>query len=490
MTLRRAPALLVWAACAGALVGRAPRQIDWDLGWQRLLGERVLDGGGLPAHIGAETFTAPGAAWTPQEWLFSTAYALAHRANADSLFGFAIGAFAALALAVAARTVAVRGGGAVAQCSAMAAATLAMFGGLAVRAQTVAWLPFALVMHALAKRKPWWAVPATVAWCNVHASGVLAPALVGVWAAGRTLDVRRLDREICGAWLATLACAFATLATPLGVRLPQYAWMLSTSPIRADIGEWLSALAYPMVQFWFVAVPLVAALIAGCAFRRVPWSDRFLAAVLFGMAVMAVRNIPQLTLAVAPMCTALLARRNARSPFAAARELRSGLDALAKRIPAPVATFAIRGGVPAGAAVAALAIAAFAAALHAAAGGAFGPVGVPAYPSGALARLDDAPGSHRVLCADFGWCSGVLADRRVRVFLDGRCDPYPPSVWRDYETVVGVRPGWRSVLARRGVDAIVVERGKKLARALRADPRWRVTYDDGTFELVRARRAG
>ncbi len=194
MKLRPSIGLVVWAACAGALVGRAPRQIDWDLWWQRILGDAVLSGHGLPNRLGAETFTAPGAAWTPQEWLFSTLYALAHRAGADALFGFAVGAVAALALAVVARTVAVRGGGALAQCCALPAVTLAMFGGLAVRAQTVAWLPFALVVHALAKRKPWLAVPATVLWCNVHASGVLAPALVAVWCAGTTLDARRLDR--------------------------------------------------------------------------------------------------------------------------------------------------------------------------------------------------------------------------------------------------------------------------------------------------------
>ncbi|HZO95171.1 MAG TPA: hypothetical protein VFB22_15605 [Candidatus Baltobacteraceae bacterium] len=468
--------LVVWAACAGALVGRAPRQIDWDLSWQRLLGEHVLHAHRLPSRIGAETFTAPNAPWTPQEWLFSTLYALAHRAHADVAFGLAIGAVAALALAVVARTVAVRGGGTIAQCTALPAVTLAMFGGLAVRAQTVAWLPFALVAHALAKRKPFWAVPATIAWCNVHASGVLAPALVGVWAAGRTLESRRFDREVCRAWLATIACGLATLATPLGIGLPKYALMLSTSPIRADIGEWLSAIAYPMLQFWFVAVPLVAVLIAACATRRVPWPDRFVAAMLFAMAVMAVRNIPQLTIAVAPMATALFARPRERTDVA-----RAAL--------APAGAREIRLGARVRFAVTAIGAACvFAATLHGAVNGAFGPVGVPRLPSQALARLEAAPGTHRLLCGDFGWCSGVLGAPRVRVFLDGRCDPYPPSVWKDYETVVGVRPGWRTVLARRGVDAIVVERGKKLARALRADPRWTVTYDDGTFELVRARR--
>src|SRR5581483_10176419 len=299
------------------------------------------------------------------------------RAHADVAFGLAIGAVAALALAVVARTVAVRGGGTIAQCTALPAVTLAMFGGLAVRAQTVAWLPFALVAHALAKRKPFWAVPATIAWCNVHASGVLAPALVRVW-------------------LATIACGLATLATPLGIGLPKYALMLSTSPIRADIGEWLSAIAYPMLQFWFVAVPLVAVLIAACATRRVPWPDRFVAAMLFAMAVMAVRNIPQLTIAVAPMATALFARPRERTDVA-----RAAL--------APAGAREIRLGARVRFAVTAIGAACvFAATLHGAVNGAFGPVGVPRLPSQALARLEAAPGTHRLLCGDFGWCSGVL----------------------------------------------------------------------------------
>ncbi len=136
-----------------------------------------------------------------------------------------------------------------------------------------------------------------------------------------------------------------------------------------------------------------------------------------------------------------------------------------------------------------VAVMTFVVALRGAMGGTFGPIGVPRYPAAALATLERMPGSHRLLCADFGWCSGVLRDPRVRVFLDGRCDPYPPAVWKDYETVVGVRPGWRAVLARRGVDAIVVLRSRKLGRALRADRNWSVAFDDGTFELVR-RRAG
>lgn len=455
--LAASPALIVYAVCAGALVGFAPLQVHWDLGWQLPLGEAVLDGHGLLTRLGAETFTAAGAPWTAQEWLFSTAFAAAHRAGLDAAFMGAVGVVAALALAVLAWTTAERRGGSVAVCLATFAATVAMLGGLSVRAQVIAWLPFALVMHALARRRPWWAVPAVIVWCNVHASGVLGPALVGLYAAGRTLETRRLDADARTGWYATGACALATLATPLGWRLPAYAWMLFTSPIRAGIDEWQSAFSFPMMQFWYVAVPLVGVTAVAVARRRAGLPERLILVALFALTMSAVRNIPLFVMAAAPLCAALF-------PAGVANAAPQRGRALVTRLASLVA---------------------LGAAFQAAAGGAFGPRDRAPDPAAALARVLEVPGRHRLFCGNFGWCSGVLGSGRVQVFLDGRCDPYPPAIWDEYERIVHAGPGWNETLARRGVDLVLVDRRRPFARALRGSHAWRVAFDDGRLQLFR-----
>jgi len=48
----------------------------------------------------------------------------------------------------------------------------------------------------------------------------------------------------------------------------------------------------------------------------------------------------------------------------------------------------------------------------------------------------------RVFCEDLAWCSVFLGDRSTRVFMDGRCDPYPLPVWRDYIAVIGGNSVW------------------------------------------------
>jgi hypothetical protein len=42
-----------------------------DLAWQRWIGEAIIRSHRIPTALGDETFTAAGAPWVPQEWLFA-----------------------------------------------------------------------------------------------------------------------------------------------------------------------------------------------------------------------------------------------------------------------------------------------------------------------------------------------------------------------------------------------------------------------------------
>src|SRR5487761_2677294 len=93
--VRMVVALFSATYIAGAL---AHPYIDGDLFWQRWLGEQILRTGEIPRALGPQTFAAVGAPWLPQEWLFSTLYALAVAAHGAWLFPALVGMCVALTL--------------------------------------------------------------------------------------------------------------------------------------------------------------------------------------------------------------------------------------------------------------------------------------------------------------------------------------------------------------------------------------------------------
>ncbi len=90
----------------------------------------------------------------------------------------------------------------------------------------------------------------------------------------------------------------------------------------------------------------------------------------------------------------------------------------------------------------------------------------PAVPAVAIARLAAGGGQQRLFCENFSDCSLALQYSNVKVFLDGRCDPYPLDVWRSYVSAIRVEPGWRDILARYDVNAVVAPLDSPLAQAI------------------------
>jgi hypothetical protein len=104
-------------------------------------------------------------------------------------------------------------------------------------------------------------------------------------------------------------------------------------------------------------------------------------------------------------------------------------------------------------------------------------------PTAALAVLGKLPGEHHLFCLDFAWCSPSAQGPRTRVFLDGRADPFPLDVWRDYAVISDLGPAFRERIEARGVDAIVTTRGAVLDAALHALPEWRDAFSDTKYRL-------
>jgi hypothetical protein len=243
---------------------------------------------------------------------------------------------------------------------------------------------------------------------------------------------------------------FATLATPLGVKLPEYALMLVRSPIRRFIDEW-RPVGWGHQFFWYGAFPMLAiALLCGRKLWRERPRDAVLAVALAAATFQSVRNAPLLGFVLLPLAASSLDMVLGRFAF-------WRFDLL--RFPGP-RRLAIFGG-------ALLAMVVFVASARGAPGA---KIWRPALD--AFGKLSAMPGEHRLFCYDFAVCSPALDFPALRVYMDGRADPYPPQVWFDFDTLRQAAPGWLGLVDSYGINAAYVKRGDKLDKALTKQRDW------------------
>ena len=194
---------------------------------------------------------------------------------------------------------------------------------------------------------------------------------------------------------------------------------------------------------------------------RTSLRDRLVAAAFTVLLFTAVRNVPVFALVVAPVALGTLAA--GRAPRASAPSARARVAAWST-----VAALA--------ACSVALATAVWRAAPAAEAA-------LPVAPVRAL--LAQARTQPRVFCEDFAWCSLFLLEPgAARFYMDGRCDPYPASMWRDYADVRDGSPRWAATIARERIDALLVRRDGALDSLLAERPRmWRRIASDRLARL-------
>lgn len=444
---------LPWV-CAAAVAGwqtavavRLPPR-DGDLIWQRWLGERVLHEHAIPRALGPETFAAEGARWTPHEWLFSIALAWSGDHGAAWLVPLLCALAAGIALATVVGRCMRRGVHGASASAAVLLCGLAMIQSFGPRAQVFGWAGVGAVLLLLEMEGPWaWAaVAVTVMWANVHASALLAPAVAVLFALSALLRDRAWSPAVRRSLALAAACGAATLATPLGVDLWRYALELLTSPIRHSISEW-GATSTGSVAFAIGALPLVLLLAAFGV--RASLRDRLLATAFAVLLFAAVRNVAVFAVVAAPIAFAALAARPRAASAATARPTNfaghrtvSGRGAVTGRWAGWVTLVVV------GCCGVAVSMLTWRGA----------PMFAAPLPNGtARALLAQAHTPPRVFCEDFAWCS-LFLDQPVRFFMDGRCDPYPAPVWRDYREVIDGNRRWAAILDRERIDAVLVRR--------------------------------
>jgi hypothetical protein len=413
---------------------------DGDLWWQRQLGEAVLRTHALPRMLGSATFSAPDARWVAHEWVFATLWALANRYGADAVFRIACAAVALLTFV--AEALRARRAAPPAQMVMLVLVGFAVTPSFGLRAQILGWPLLAFIMLALeaGPRRAWFALPLAVVWYNVHASAIVVPCIVAVYAAGIALETRRIRPALPYVALAA-ACAAASLATPFGSELPRFAVAWSSNAATGLIYEWLPAAPDKILILDGVLAIALLLMLGEVRGVRLTWPQRLLAAGLFAATMLHIRNLGLFAIVAGPWSAAALTTllpHGLRGMRSAVAHWRTGRGIAALACCGALALVVLRLRVP-------LAVA-------------------PADSAAARLRALHAP--LRVACEDFSWCSRFAADAGVRVLLDGRTDAYPPAVFADYRRML--RGDALPVFARWRVDAAVVHAHGPLADALRA----------------------
>lgn len=420
-----------------------------DLAYQIRAGQEFLATGTI-ADTETWTFTVAGTPWLNQQWGAEAILALLYRGGWGVL---ALSRGILVGMTMAFIFLACRGRGARVRDASLL--TVAGFfvaqATFAMRAQMLAVPLFAVALWVWSTRgthpRRAWLIPlATVFVANLHGSVVLLPLVAGLIVVEDLIARSRGLRRDAGVFLVTL---LATGLSPFGPGIWRYAIELSTDAIiREIIQEW-APVTTANLSGWLMMASVLP--IIGLFARRrvpVPWSDLVWLGVFFLLAMTAIRGVLWWGL-VAPVVVAGLI---------------AAPDAEGRREPSTVARLMI--AVLFGLVIVALPVWREDVALldHA-------PAGVAA----AVASLEDGA---KVLAPQH-WGSWLeIAVPGARPFVDSRIELFPREVWEDYSQVAFAGSRWRDTLKRWQPDVIVTKADWPIVPELRAEPGWRVLFED------------
>ncbi len=432
---------LLYVSVAAAVGARS----SGDPAFVRLLanGRAILNGAGPAGRLDA---------------LSSTLYAVVERA-----FGLggveAFSAFCAIAmLALVEAQARARGASEFRALVAGGGAALLSIGAFRADADSFSWMlaaAFGLALVWEDARRPAVAILLAWAWASSSWTGAAAPALALAAAFGR-----RGERAL----LAIAAgSALAVAATAAGLGLPREAFaQISFADPLSKVVAWEPNAISPEA-YRFGLIPLVVAL----ACLRLPrLADWPMVVVALSCAFASGAALPLAGIAILP-CLVSAARNGSQ--------------------PAPATSRAALGAL--GIAFVCALIAPATANLRAKAGV---PPAAPAPLVDELASLAARPSGRTVLCQPVNWCALVEALGRsdMHAFASDRIGGLDARRLADQVTVAHVRPAWRSVLERNGIDTILVGNRQGLAALLAMQPGWRAAFRTERVTLfVRADRS-
>jgi hypothetical protein len=472
---------------------------DGDTGWHVRTGEWILDHGRVPS-ADIFSFTKPGQPWYAWEWLWDVAFAWMHRNG-----GMALVVIASLLVLCTTFMLLYR---LVNRCSGNPIVAIGLT-ALAAAGSTIHWLArphlftllftviFLTILESVreGRTRLLWSLPAiTVLWTNLHGGFPVGILILVAYAGGeiaRSL-VASTREERADAFRASLpyfstaaGCLAASLVNPYFYRLHQHMWEYLRDPYETkNIVEFQSANFRNGAAGFFEAMLLLSVGAAIWYGARKQFGPIFLLGGWAHLALLSARNIPIFMIVAAPVVgVAMVAwiRALANGPLAGwvKKAAETFQDAADDMVPFENVGRAHLVSVFAFAVI-------FLGMSSPTAGKFLKPEFDPkAYPSGAMPLLES---SQHVFTHD-EWGDYLIyqgSPRGLKVYVDGRSDFYGGKFCQEYIELLNVRYDWEKLLARYGVDTVLLPPDSPLASAIKESRNWRVVYDDGSAIVFRA----
>jgi len=321
-----------------------------------------------------------------------------------------------------------------------------------------------------------------VLWANLHGGWVIGFAWLGValaaelfmWAweqdnPAHRMHVRRLA-------VITAASVFAVAVTPHLLSLYPYPFQTQGSVAQQRlIVEWFSPDFHQIYLRPFEA--MVFLLIGGFALRRPTLYEFLLTAIALFLALQSVRNIALFVAATTPVL--INTYGSWWREYVAARKWTITLP------PRPL--FAVVTAIVLMVIIGttALRVSSEVSASRQQ------QVDATTYPVAAAGWLAAHPDVGTHMYNQYGW-GGYLAfrfypEKNRQVFIFGEAALMGDPLLNDYEDVQTLRPDWKQILDRYGVDYVVYNKGEALSNVLATQPEWTLVYHDSVAVLyVRA----
>ena len=360
------------------------------------------------------------------------------------------------------------------------------FGHWIARPHLFSWVAIVLLLGLVeAKHRPRiWLYPLLFAlWANLHGGWLYGIAILGIYLVGHVIEYRWFGRS--GEGLAAVrhfalvlpSACLATLATPMGIRVWTHLYAhLGDNYVLDHTMEFQSPDFHPLVSKVALLVLLgsLAALLVSS--RRMHISRLLVVIAGFWWALISARNIPLFGITGLAVVALHLDHEWRALPSRWLARRRAGFAAGALQ------------STTAGWVLLCCFLLSFLAAGH---GRLLGrrlltdDFDGSVFPVAAVraARVANLEGR---IFADFTWGGYILFARpEQRVFIDGGTDFYGSAIMRDHDRISHLEPGWRGILERWRVDAVLTDSHSKLAREIARTPGWALWYCDSVAVIVR-----
>jgi hypothetical protein len=472
----------------GLLAMTARNAVDPDLGWHLRTGQWIAETGHIP-HSDDFSFTRVGQPWVSHEWLSEVVfYELWKHGGAAALI-----VFSAIITTVGFMLLYLRClpyGGArhwAAAATAFGAVAAAPSWGVRPQMFTFALASLLLWLLEAGEHRPrllLWIPLLFLLWLNLHAGFALGPALILAYGVGLLLETAvgstpwpQARPILWRVLLLLLACLALVPLNPSGAQLYRYPFDTLRSPgMRSFIVEWFSPdfhqwLYRPFLLLWLLVLTALA------SSRWQPKGRVIVPLFLTAFAALdAVRHIPIFVLVAVPGIAAALPVAGSTHPSAGAQGRLSKSERRGASATAPVSS---RFLALFNAAVLVL-MAGFAIVNWVGLARNQDAREAERFPEKAVSFLRAGHYPERIFVS-YGWGGYAIWKLypEYRVFVDGRADLYGDDLLRQsIQTLVEIRTGWRDVLDRWKVEAVLVPPSCALAQALLLDPNWHVAFHD------------